>query len=76
MGLVGDNRALSLAPQLSIGLAVWTIISSSLNEGADLFEADRSFLLNSTLDPMSLVFRVIRRNSIIFLHTMPDVAIA
>jgi len=76
MGLVGDNRALSLAPQLSIGLAVWTIISSSLNEGADLFEADRSLLLNSTLDPMSLVLRVIWRNSIIFLHTLPVVAIA
>lgn len=76
MGLVGDNRALSLTPRLSIGLAVWTMISSSLNEGADLFEADRGLLLNSTLDAMSLVFRIIWRNAIIFIHALPVVATA
>ena len=76
MGLVGDNRALSLTPRLAIGLAIWTMIASSLNEGADLFEADRSLLLNSTLDTTSLVFRVIWRNAIIFAHTLPVVAIA
>ena len=52
------------------------MIASSLNEGADLFEADRSLLLNSTLDTTSLVFRVIWRNAIIFAHTLPVVAIA
>jgi ABC-type polysaccharide/polyol phosphate export permease len=76
MGLVGDNRALSLTPRLAIGLAIWTMIASSLNEGADLFEADRSLLLNSTLDAMSLVLRVIWRNAIIFAHNLPVVAIA
>ena len=59
IGLVGNNKALSLTPQLGIGLAIWTLISVSLNEGADLFEADRSLLLNSTVDELSLVFRVI-----------------
>ena len=76
MALVGDSRALSLTPGFAIGLSIWTVISSSLNDGADLFEADRSLLLNSTLDPMSLVFRVIWRNLIIFFHTLPIVAIA
>ena len=73
---MGDSNALSLAPRLGVGLAIWTLISSSLNEGADLFEADRSFLLNSTLDVMSLVFRVIWRNAIIFAHNFPVVVIA
>ena len=76
IGLVGDNKALTLAPRLGIGLAIWTLISSSLNEGADLFEADRSLLLNSTVDTMSLVFRLIWRNAIIFAHNLPVVAIA
>jgi ABC-2 type transport system permease protein len=61
---------------LGIGLAIWTLISTSLNEGADLFETDRSLLLNSTLDTMSLVFRVIWRNAIIFAHNLPVVTIA
>lgn len=68
--------ALTLVPRLGIGLALWTLISSSLNEGADLFEADRSLLLNSAVDTMSLVFRVIWRNTIIFAHNLPVVAIA
>ena len=76
IGLVGDNKALTLAPRLGIGLAIWTLISTSLSEGADLFETDRSLLLNSTLDTMSLVFRVIWRNAIIFAHNLPVVAIA
>ena len=76
IGLVGNNKALSLTPQLGIGLALWTLISVSLNEGADLFEADRSLLLNSTVDELSLVFRVIWRNTIIFLHNLPVVALA
>ena len=59
IGLVGNNKALSLTPQLGIGLAIWTLISVSLNEGAELFEADRSLLLNSTIDELSLVLRVI-----------------
>lgn len=76
IGLVGNNKALSLVPQLAIGLAVWQLISNSLNEGADLFETERSLLLNSTLDTMSLIFRVIWRNAIIFAHNLPVVAIA
>ena len=76
IGLLGNNKALSLTPQLGIGLAIWTLISVSLNEGADLFEAERSLLLNSTVDELSLVFRVIWRNTVIFLHNLPVVAIA
>ena len=76
IGLVGDNKALTLTPRLGIGLAIWTLISTSLNEGAELFETDRSLLLNSTLDTMSLVFRVIWRNAIIFAHNLPVVLLA
>lgn len=76
IGLVGNNKALSLTPQLGIGLAIWTLISVSLNEGAELFEADRSLLLNSTIDELSLVLRVIWRNTVIFLHNLPVVALA
>lgn len=76
IGIVGDNKAISLAPELGIGLAIWTLISSSLNEGAELFETDRSLLLNSTIDELSLIFRVIWRNAIIFLHNLPVIALA
>jgi ABC-type polysaccharide/polyol phosphate export permease len=76
IGLLGNNKALSLTPQLGIGLAVWTLISVSLNEGAELFESERSLLLNSTIDELSLVLRVIWRNVIVFFHNLPIVAIA
>ena len=76
IGLVGDNKALTITPRLGIGLAIWTLISSSLNDGSSLFESERNLLLNSTLDTMSLVLRVIWRNAIIFAHNLPVVAIA
>jgi ABC-type polysaccharide/polyol phosphate export permease len=76
IGLVGNNKALSLTPQLGIGLAIWTLVSVSLNDGSDLFESERGVLLNSTIDELSLVFRLIWRNTIIFFHNLPVVALA
>lgn len=76
VGLLGDQTAASLTPRLAVGFSIWTLISNSLTEGAGLFETERSLLLNSTLDETSLVMRVIWRNSVIFLHNLPIVAIA
>ena len=76
IGLIGNNKALTLTPQIGIGLSIWTLISVSLIDGSDLFESERGVLLNSTIDELSLVFRLIWRNTIIFFHNLPVVVLA
>ena len=76
ISLIGNTDALNLTPRLAIGLAIWTLIASSLNEGADLYEAERSLILNSKLVIPTLVFRIIWRNCVIFLHNLPVIGLA
>jgi len=59
----------------SIGLALWTMVIAIVVESAGVFEADRSVLLNSSLRPMTSIYRTIWRNYLLFLHNWVFLAV-
>ena len=70
VGLISDTTAFSQMPRMALGLGLWTYMSSALNESVDLFESDKSLLLNSDLSVSSFVARLIWRNLLVFAHNL------
>jgi ABC-type polysaccharide/polyol phosphate export permease len=68
VSLLSKTTAFSNAPRIAIGLSIWTLISATLIESVEIFETEKSLLLNSRLSEGSLVVRVIWRNLLIFGH--------
>lgn len=62
-------------PKLAISLALWVYISASITESTVLFEESRGLLLNSTHGELMMVFRLIWRNLLIFIHNLSVVAL-
>ena len=70
VGLLSKTTTFSQAPRIAIGLSIWTLISASLTEAVEIFEAEKSLLLNSRFSEGSLVTRVIWRNLLIYAHNL------
>jgi len=68
VGLISGRSTLDQAPRLAVCLCIWTLIASSLGEACDLFESDKTLLLNTVIHEISLTARLIWRNFIIGLH--------
>ena len=59
-----------LLPFLTIGLILWTLISTSLNEGCTGFTAAEAIIKQIYLPLYSHILRVLWRNLIIFAHNL------
>jgi len=70
VGLLSETTTFSQAPRIAIGLSIWTLISATLTEAVEIFEAEKSLLLNSRFSEGSLVVRVIWRNLLIYAHNL------
>jgi len=68
VGLLTQEPALAQAPRLALALSFWLFFSSCLIEAVDLFEVEKSLLLNSQVAEASLIARLIWRNYLIYLH--------
>jgi lipopolysaccharide transport system permease protein len=54
---------------------LWTFISASLIESTRLYEESKGLLLNTTLDELAVLLRLIWRNWIVLLHNFLVVAV-
>ena len=70
VGLLSNTRTLSEAPRIALVLALWTLISSNLVEAVDLFEGEKGLLLNMEIAEVSLIARMVWRNTLIFAHNI------
>jgi len=70
VGLLSNTTTLSQAPRIALGLGLWTLISSILIEAVELFESEKGLLLNMEIAEVSLVVRLIWRNTLIFGHNI------
>lgn len=75
--LIGSSVAVALisgtsprdqAPRIAVGLAIWTLVSNALSEASTLFESERGMMLNTTVSELAVVYQLLLRNNIIFLH--------
>jgi ABC-type polysaccharide/polyol phosphate export permease len=69
VGLISGNSALSQAPRMVLGFCLWLLINAILNEAVELFEAEKSLLLNTQISEATLVMRLLWRNYLVFLHS-------
>ena len=70
VGLLSNTTTFAEAPRIAVGLSIWTLVSASLTEAVEIFEAEKSLLLNSRFSEGSLVTRVIWRNLLIYAHNL------
>jgi ABC-type polysaccharide/polyol phosphate export permease len=75
VGLLGNSSAWSKLPSMAMSMMTWMFVSSVLIEGADVFNVDRSILLNTRIDENSVLARVVWRNYLILLHNFPMVVL-
>jgi ABC-type polysaccharide/polyol phosphate export permease len=52
-----------------LGFCLWLLINAILNEAVELFEAEKSLLLNTQISEATLVMRLLWRNYLVFLHS-------
>jgi len=70
VGLLSNTTTLSEAPRIALVFALWTLISSNLVEAVDLFEGEKGLLLNMEIAEVSLIVRMVWRNTLIFAHNI------
>ena len=70
VGLLSKTTTFAEAPRIAVGLSIWTLVSASLTEAVEIFEGEKSLLLNSRFSEGSLVTRVIWRNLLIYAHNL------
>jgi ABC-type polysaccharide/polyol phosphate export permease len=57
-------------PFLSIGFVVWGFISGMLGEFPNLYVENSSYLKNTHINPITILFRAVARNVLIFGHNV------
>lgn len=57
-----------IAPWVTIGVIVWTLISASLNESATVLAFNKSYLLEAETSIVGFVFSVVVKNVLIMAH--------
>lgn len=56
---------------LGTGYIFWQFIASSLSDGATVIILGREMLLNTRIEPLTLVLRLIARNALTLAHNLP-----
>lgn len=74
VSLIAESSLIATIPRIAVGFILWTFISSSLVDATSAFEQSRGLLLNTTIDEIVIVYRVIWRNVVILLHNFFIVA--
>lgn len=64
------TRVEELLPFLAIGLVVWGFLSSCLGEMPNLFVDNASYIRDMRINPLTIIFRALARNIIIFAHNL------
>lgn len=59
-----------LLPYLAIGLVAWSFIASFISEMPNLFVDNASYIKDMRINPLTILLRVLARNSIVFLHNL------
>ena len=62
-------------PYLATGMSVWLFFSSALTEGCGVFVSNSGFIKLKGMPYSTFVFRLLFRNSLVFLHNLPVVFI-
>lgn len=68
VALISGTSPRDQAPRIAVGLAIWTLVSSALSEASTLFESERGMMLNTTVSELAVVYQLLLRNNIVFLH--------
>jgi ABC-type polysaccharide/polyol phosphate export permease len=58
-----------------ISFSLWLLINAMLNEAVEMFEAEKSLLLNTQISEATLVVRLLWRNYLVFIHSFVVVVI-
>lgn len=66
--LISNGEFKEIIPRLAIGLSIWTFWSMCLIDGTNMFDSEKSLLLNTTIGEVVLAARIVWRNILIFLH--------
>jgi ABC-type polysaccharide/polyol phosphate export permease len=56
-------------------LTLWTLVLNCVSEASELFHAERSLLLNSLVSEEILVFRLVWKNYVFYLHNLIVVSV-
>jgi len=59
-----------LLPFLAIGLVVWGFLSSCLGEMPNLFVDNAPYIRDMRINPLTIIFRALARNAIVFGHNL------
>lgn len=59
-----------LLPFLAIGLVVWSFVTSCIGEMPNLFVDNASYMKDMRINPLTIVFRALTRNTIVFGHNL------
>jgi ABC-type polysaccharide/polyol phosphate export permease len=59
-----------LLPFLAIGLVVWSFVSSCVGEMPNLFVDNAAYIKDMRINPLTIVLRVLTRNTIVFCHNL------
>lgn len=59
-----------LLPFLAIGLVVWSFVSSFVGEMPNLFVDNASYIKDMRINPLTILLRVLTRNTIVFGHNL------
>jgi len=68
VSLISKSALLSTVPRVAIGFILWTFISSSVVEATSSLEQSKGLLLNTQLHEILVVYRLVWRNLVIFIH--------
>ena len=75
VSLLSGRSTLSSIPKITLGLMLWTFISSSIIDSTHIYEESKGLLLNTTLDETAVILRLLWRNWIVLLHNFIVVVI-
>lgn len=67
-GKVLKTNVREYMPFLTCGFLIWTFISTSINEAPDVFNSSKNFISQIKLPFHIYIFRLIVRNTVIFMH--------
>jgi lipopolysaccharide transport system permease protein len=75
VALIAQDPVRDYLPRIAVSLMIWTFISNVLLESIELFTVERGLLLNTRIKELSLVIRVVWRQVLLSLYTLPVVVI-
>lgn len=68
VSLISESALLSTVPRVAVGFILWMFISSSVVESTSSLEQSKGLLLNTQHHEILIVYRLLWRNVVIFMH--------